>query len=112
MWFFKRKKASVVAKEDKAIIETNSKAIDTLIILAKNNIEIIKELYALQEKLKYLVPSDKSKVLEKDKKIGDRIDDLKESLTKSEGEFNKKEQNLLLEINLAISDRNKRLHSI
>lgn len=112
MWFFKRKKSSDVAKEDRAVIETNSKAIDTLIILAKNNIEIINELYALQEKLKYLAPSTKAKILERDKKIGDKLDDLKVVLTKSDGQISKKEQDILFDINLAIAERNKRLHSI
>ncbi|HBD05983.1 MAG TPA: hypothetical protein DCY93_01040, partial [Firmicutes bacterium] len=94
------------------IIETNSKSIDTLVILAKNNIEIINELYSLQEKLKYLAPSDKSKIFERDKKIGDKLDDLKVILTKSEGEFNKKVKDTLFDIQIAISERNKRLHSI
>lgn len=66
MCFFRKKKVAEKVKEDRELVEGNSKAIEALIILANNNDVVINELQGLQEKLKYLIPSDNSKVVDYD----------------------------------------------
>lgn len=109
MCFFRRKKVADKVKEDRELVETNSKAIEALIILAQNDDVIVNELKGVQEKLKYLVPSDNSKVFDYDKSIKNKIGDLRIVLTKSDGEVTKKANDILTDIKLAIADRNTRL---
>lgn len=109
MCFFRKKKAADKVKEDRELIETNSKAIDALIILAKDNTEVISGLRELQKQIKYLIPSENHKVMDYDRAIGNKIGDLRIVLTKADGEINKKVENLLTEIKLAIADRNMRV---
>ncbi len=109
MCFFRKKKVADKVKEDRELVGANSKSIEALIILAKDNVVIVNELQGLQEKLKYLIPSDNSKVVDYDKKIKNLIGDLRIVLTKSDGEANKKATDLLTEIKLAIADRNTKL---
>lgn len=109
MCFFRKKKAAVKVKEDRELVEANSKAIEALIILAQNDDVIVNELKGVQEKLKYLVPSDNSKVFDYDKSIKNKIGDLRIVLTKSDGEVTKKANDILTDIKLAIADRNTRL---
>lgn len=106
MCFFRRKKVADKVKEDRELVEANSKAIEALIILAKDNIVVVNELQGLQEKLKYLIPSDNSKVVDYDKAIKNKIGDLRIVLTKSDGEVTKKASDILTDIKLAVADRN------
>ena len=106
MCFFRKKKIAVKVKEDRELIESNSKAIEALIILAQNDDVIVNELKSVQEKLKYLVPSDNSKVIDYDKSIKNKIGDLRIILTKYGGEVTKKATAILTDIKLAIADRN------
>lgn len=109
MCFFRKKKVADKVKEDREFVETNSKAIDSLIILARDNVVVVNELKGLQEKLKYLIPSDNSKVVDYDKTIKNKIGDLRIVLTKSDGEVTKKATDILTDIRLAIADRNTKL---
>lgn len=59
----------------------------------------------LREQIKYLVPSPKAEVLEFDKKIRNLIGDMKIALTKTDGEDDKKTENLLKQIKLTMADR-------
>lgn len=109
MCFFRKKKVADKVKEDRELIESNSKAIDALFILAKDNVVIVNILQEVQEKLKYLIPSDKPKVSDYDKSIKNKIGDLRIILTKYDGEETKKAMNILTDIKLAIADRNAKL---
>lgn len=106
MCFFRKKKSADKVKEDRELIESNSRAVDALIILAKDNVDVISGLKELQKQIKYLIPSENRKVVDYDKTIGNKIGDLRIVLTKADGEVNKKVENLLTEIKLAIADRN------
>ena len=111
IWIFLRKKNNAVAsgadknKEDRDLIAANSRAVEALLVLAENNEEFKKELRELQEQIKYLVPSPKEEVLEFDKKIRNLIGDMKIALTKTDGEDDKKTENLLKQIKLTMADR-------
>ncbi len=111
IWIFLHKKNNAVGsdadknKEDRDLIEANSRAVEALLVLAENNEEFKKELRELQEQIKYLVPSPKEEVLEFDKKIRNLIGDMKIALTKTDGEDDKKTENLLKQIKLTMADR-------
>lgn len=107
--FFKKKKTADRTKEDRELIEFNEKSVESLIVLAKGNDELVKQLKAMQEKIKYLIASDKAKVCDYDKTIGNKIGDLRIALTKSEGAENSKIEQLFSEIEIAVTDRNARL---
>ena len=109
MGLFGKESDAVKNAEDRELIEANSKAIDTLLVLAEGNADITNELSQLQETLKYLIPSVESKVMDADKKIRNLIGDLRIALTKSDGEESKKVGRYLSEIKLAVADRNTRL---
>ena len=108
MCFFKKKK-SVANSEDRELIESNSKSVDALIVLAGDNSEYIKDLQELKEKLKYLMPSPDSKILDYDKKIKNNLDDMRIALTKADGEESKKVDRYFTDIKLLIADRNARI---
>lgn len=107
--FKKRKSVAEKTLDDRELVATNSKAMDELIVLAKDNEDIIEELKSLQETMKYLVPSDDSKVIDYDKKIKNLIGDMRIALTKSDGEDSKKTDELLTDLKLAIADRNTKV---
>lgn len=109
MGLFRRKKVADKVKEDRELVETNGKAIEALVVLAGDNAELVGELRDLQEKLKYLIPAEDSKVVDYDKKIRNLIDDLRILFVKSDGESTKKAKNILMDIKLAIADRNTKL---
>lgn len=108
MFFFK-KKASVKTHEDRDQIDQNYKAVEGLIVLAGSNADFVAELKELQEKLKYLIATEDKTILGYDKKIGDLIGDMRIALTKGDGEANKKVDNLMTQIKLAITDRNAKM---
>ena len=109
MCIFKRKKVADKVKEDRELIELNAKSIDSLIVLAKDNQELISQLKDLKEAVKYLIPSENSKVIDYDKTIKNKIGDLRIALTKSNGENSKKIEEATGDLKLAIADRNTRL---
>ncbi len=92
-------------KEDRDLIAANAASVEALLVLAENNAELISELKELQEKIKYLMPSVKDDVFELDKKITNLIGDLRIALTKTDGEEDKKTENLVKQIKLTIADR-------
>lgn len=106
---FKRKKSVDKVKEDRELISFNSRSVETLLVHAENNQELTAELNDLQTKLKYLMPSEKSDVTDYDKKIKNKIGDMKIALTKSDGESSSKAMDILKDIKLAIAERNARV---
>lgn len=82
MCLFRKKKVAVKTQDDKELIAVNSKSIEALIVLAKDNIDIVETLKELQEKIKYLTPSNNFKVIDYDKLIKNKIDDLRMVLIK------------------------------
>lgn len=106
----KRKKTDAEKTiDDRELVATNSAAMDALVVLAQDNDEMIGELKELQEKLKYLIPSDEPKIYDADKKIKHLIGDMRIALTKSDGEESKKTESILLDLKLAVADRNTKL---
>lgn len=106
--FFKKKKASEENIADREIIAHNSKAIEVLIVICEDD-EIKKELRILEEKLKYLMPSPDSKIIEHDKKIKAHIEDMKILMTKSNGTVNEKITGTIRDLKVLISERNSRI---
>lgn len=106
MCFFRKKKVSELTKQDRELIEFNEKSVESLIVLTNGNANLIKALKELQEKIKYLIASDKAKIYDYDKMIKNKIGDLRIALTRSEGADNRNIDQLIAEIDLAIADRN------
>ena len=108
MCFFKKKKnLAKKNNEDRALIESNSLAINALMILSEDK-EFNKSLLKLQEEIKYLIPSTQDKIYSFDKKIQHLIEDLKIVLTKN-GVPELKANNILKEIRVLIADRNSNM---
>ena len=109
MCFFRKKRESVKAIQEKELVSDNEKSIDALIVLAEQqeeNEDFIAELKKLKESIKYLIPSTDSKVHDYDKKIKNLIGDLRIVLVKEDGEKTDKAKKILTQIKLAIADRN------
>ncbi|MCI8729535.1 MAG: hypothetical protein HFK07_06925 [Clostridia bacterium] len=106
MCFFRKKKVAVKTQSDRELIAVNSKAVEALIVLAKDNSEIVILLKELQEKIKYLTPSNESKVIECDIAIKSRIEDLRLILIKSDSAMHSDAEKLIGAIKLAVADRN------
>ena len=89
MWFFKRKNKTEQLLNNKHHIEAMAASIDVLISLGQENEELVATLKAIQDKIKYFNPSDKSDVLDLDKKIENKLGDLKIDITKAKqkGEY-------------------------
>ena len=103
--FRRRKNLTEINKKDREMIVVNEKSFETLLILAKDE-DFKNKIKAVQNKVKYLIPSTNDKVLNYDKKIKDAIDDLKISLTKDGStESNNKLEKLLQEIEILVSER-------
>lgn len=109
MGLFGKKKISVKIGNDRELISENAKAIDSLVILAGSNDALVRQLREIQETLKYLIPSDEDKVYDFDKKIKNLIEDMRIALVKADGETSKKAGDVLMQLKLAISDRNVKL---
>lgn len=101
----KKKTEAQKTIDDRELVATNSASFEALIVLAQENEELITEMNALQEQLKYLVPVEDAKVADYDKKIKNLIGDLRIALTKSEGEETNKTKDILLDLKLAVADR-------
>lgn len=106
---FGKKKIAQKTMEDRELVAVNAKKVEALKVLAEGNEEMLEQLAAVQEKLKYLIPSEESKVCDADKKIGNLLGDLRIALVKSEGEVTAKATDILADIKLAIADRNTKL---
>ena len=104
-----RKKVSQKVDHDRELIEENTKSIESLIILAKDNNAIVEQLKEIKEKIKYLIASDEDKVYDLDKKIKNIIDDTRIALIKADGETSKKVDDAITQIKLAITDREVKL---
>ncbi|MCI8369367.1 MAG: hypothetical protein HFJ81_07040 [Clostridia bacterium] len=109
MCLFRKKKVAVKTQDDKELIAVNSKSIEALIVLAKDNIDIVETLKELQEKIKYLTPSNNFKVIDYDKLIKNKIDDLRMVLIKFDSVVQSDVEKLIVAIKLAIADRNTKL---
>ena len=111
---FRRKKVSEKVFDNRELISHNQRAVEALIVLAGDDEELHTELRQLQEKIKYLTPSNEGKVIDCDKKIKNLIEDMRIALVKadkkSEGEtLSPKAASILQQIKLAIADRNARI---
>lgn len=110
MWFFKKKAVDTkknqaqLNKEDKALIDSNSSAVNALIILSDNK-EFGAKLLKLQEELKFLTPSADSKIFAFDQQIQTLIGELKAVLTE-DGSAGSKAESAFRDIRIAIADRN------
>ena len=109
MGLFHRKKAAEKAGNDRDLVSENARAIEALVILAEGNEEIFADLKVMQEKIKYLTPSEDSAIYDFDKKIRNLIGDMRIALVKADGETSKKVANALLQIKLTIADRNAKV---
>ena len=107
MCFFRKKKTSTdKITNDRELIVTNQKSIETLIALSTNE-EFNESLKKLQDQIKFLTPSRSEKTYNYDKKIKGAIEDLKIALTKNgDAENNKKVAAIIQDIKVLISDRN------
>ena len=102
MCFKKKVKVADKVREDRELIETNSKLIQVVIELAKDNEEFVNKLKDLSDELKYLRPSEKNEVKEYDEVINKKIIDVKRSLMKADGNQDK----LYTDIKVMIGYRN------
>ena len=103
MCLFRKKKVAVKTQDDKELIAVNSKSIEALIVLAKDNIDIVETLKELQEKI------NNFKVIDYDKLIKNKIDDLRMVLIKFDSVVQSDVEKLIVAIKLAIADRNTKL---
>ena len=110
----KRRKMGEKVGNERELISHNERAIESLIVLAKDDEELIQELKRVQEKIKYLTPSDNGKVADYDKKIKNLIEDMRIVLIKADKKSDEetlpaKAMSILQQIKLAIADRNAKL---
>ena len=78
-----------------------------MIALAEKDADIIADLKALQEKVKYMIPSSDSKVVSLDKKIQNAISDFKVTMVKKEDEALKKAvADFIRDVEVMIAERN------
>ena len=109
--FFRKKKLDKdLVEEDLKIIKQNTQIIDVLLVHADTCEPLVEKLKDLKEKIEFLKPSVKAEVKTADKKIGDKLGDVKIALSKcsAKGEFDGWEK-LIREIEIAIAERNVKL---
>ena len=104
--FFKKKNNAAKTVENRELIESNAKSIGALIVLANGNTDMIGELEELQEKLKYLIPSQDSKIIDYDKKIKNLIAELKKINPQVEKNIFRSVENVNLNTVIAYKDNN------
>ncbi len=105
---FKKKKIEEeidIYIEDRKTILLTSQEIDILIELDRNKI-FKTELLSIQEELKYLSPRDNQVVYEIDKKIRDKIGELRLLFNRLDGQDKEYIESLVLEIKVLIKERN------
>lgn len=91
--------------EDRKTILLTSQEIDILIELDRNKV-FKTALLTIQEELKYLSPRDNVVVYEIDKKIRDKIGELRLLFNKLDGQDKDYIESLILEIKVLIKERN------
>lgn len=91
--------------EDRKTILLTSQEIDILIELDRNKV-FKTALLTVQEELKYLSPRDNVVVYEIDKKIRDKIGELRLLFNKLDGQDKDYIESLILEIKVLIKERN------
>lgn len=92
MWLFgKKKNETQQILENKNAIADMADSVDVLISLAKENSDLVSALTDMQDKIKYFNPSMSDDVLALDKKISNKLGDLKIELNKAKqkGEYEK-----------------------
>lgn len=109
MGLFKKKRISEKTGDDRELISENARSIDALMVLSEKNEELTGKLADFKEKLKYLIASDKDEVYSFDKKIKNHIEDLRIALVKGDGETTAKVEDILVQLKLAVADRNAKL---
>ena len=110
----KRRKMGAKVGNERELISHNERAVESLIVLAKDDEEMVQELKSLQSKIKYLTPSDNGKVADCDKKIKNLIEDMRIILIKADKKSDDenllaKAASILQQIKLTIADRNAKL---
>lgn len=101
----KRDKSSISA-EDRELIENNANAVNTLIVMAKENADVIDALKQLQNKLRYLIASDNQKALKIDGVIQNQLQDMKIYLNKAKTLDLSVIEDSVREIEISIVSRN------
>ena len=91
--------------EDKVLLSEITRSFEALIILAKDNEALIEELKSIQQKINYLIATEKKEVVDVDRKIQSSVKQLRELLADEATAYSEVEK-ILLELKLAISDRN------
>lgn len=81
--FFKKKTERESLLENKHKIEDMASSIDVLISLSKDNDELTNILKDAQDKIKYFNPTQNKEALDFDKKITNRLGDLKIEINKA-----------------------------
>lgn len=91
MWFFKKKTERENILDNKHNIEDMAASIDVLISIGKDSEELVDILKEVKDKIKYFNPTQNKDALEIDKKIANRIGDLKIDINKakSSGDYTK-----------------------
>lgn len=92
MWLFgKKKNETQKILENKNAIADMADSVDVLISLARENEELVETLKTMQDQIKYFNPSMNEDVLALDKKISNKLGDLKIELNKAKqkGEYEK-----------------------
>ena len=105
--FFKKRKMATDNKEDRELVEYNSKSIDVLRVLSENDASITNELKKIQEEIKFLIPSHEAVVFDFDKKIKAQIEDIKILFTKNaDGKMDEKIKDATRDLKILIAERN------
>lgn len=105
MCFKKRNKSKLIA-QDRELIELNANAVDTLVVLAADNVDIVDALRDLQNKLRYLIASDNAKVYKLDEIIKNQLQDMKLYLNKPKKVEIEGTKEYIREIEVSIVSRN------
>lgn len=105
MCFRKRNKSKLIA-DDRNLIEANANAVDTLVVLASDNEEVIDALKDIQNKLRYLIASDNTKVYKLDEIIKNQLQDMKLYLNKPKKVEIEGVKDYIREIEVSIVSRN------
>lgn len=101
---FKKKTEAEFVAGDRKLIQNNSDKVGKLIMLTSDEAVIVK-LKDLQEKLKYLMPAKTKEDADIDKRIADKIDDLKTELARH-GDSPNLIESVISEIVLLLVNRN------
>lgn len=110
MCLFKKKKVSIEQKRDKDndLLKNNIAKSKVLCVASKNE-EIIKRVKSITDKLQYSSPSRKESVEKIDKKLSNKLDDLKILILGEKSEV--KILELLDEIDVIVAERESTLEA-